>query len=82
MYCFAVLEAIHQYIVMIMAGFAGNPHMIACTVLALSTLVHDHRGIFTVVTLIYSGVISNEVVYALTLNSLIYASGKVQKHVH
>jgi len=30
---------------MIMAGFAGNPHMIACTVLALTKLVHDHRGI-------------------------------------
>jgi len=40
-----VLEAIHQYMVMIMAGFAGNPHMIACTVLALTKLVHDYRGI-------------------------------------
>jgi len=44
----AVSEAIHQYIVMIMAGFAGNPHMIACTVLALTKLVHNHRGIATV----------------------------------
>jgi len=44
-YLFAGAEAVHQYIVMIMAGFAGNPHMIACTVLALTKLVHDHRGI-------------------------------------
>jgi len=44
-----VLEAIHQYIVMIMAGFAGNPHMIACTVLALTKLVHDYRGITVIV---------------------------------
>lgn len=42
---FSGSEAIHQYIVMVMAGFAGNPHMIACTVLALTKLVHDHRGI-------------------------------------
>jgi len=41
--CFS--EAVHQIVVMIMAGFAGNPHMIACTVLALTRLVHDHRGI-------------------------------------
>ena len=34
---------------MVMAGFAGNPHMIACTVLALTKLVHNHRGIITVV---------------------------------
>jgi len=45
LYCvFTVSDAVHQYIVMIMAGFAGNPHMIACTVLALTKLVHDHRG--------------------------------------
>ena len=34
---------------MVMAGFAGNPHMIACTILALTKLVHNHRGIVTVV---------------------------------
>jgi len=39
----------HQYIVMVMAGFTGNPHMIACTVLALTKLVHDYQGIVALV---------------------------------
>ena len=37
-------DALRHYISLLMAGFAGNPHMIACTVLALSKLIFDFKG--------------------------------------
>lgn len=45
---FAILinfvDAIQQYVSMIMAGLVGNAHMISCTILALTKLIHDYKG--------------------------------------
>ena len=38
-------EVMKQYFEMIMAGLAGSPHMVTCTVMALTRILYEFKGI-------------------------------------